>query len=106
MSFRIETKFLLESISQIFHLGKVAAFVVSEHALENIDRKKRLELETLLHIGIWSVDKIVAEISKTNLFRRAYCRMFFLLEANTNARMGSFANSEQTILLRKAGRLR
>src|SRR5258705_9597084 len=72
VGFRIETKFLLESIPQIFHLGKVAAFVISEHALENIDCKKRLELETLLRIGIWSVDKIVAEISKTNFFRCAY----------------------------------
>src|ERR1700738_1320267 len=71
MSFRIETKFLLESVSQIFHLGEVATFVISEHALENIDCKKCLDLEPLLHIGIWCVDKIATEISKTNLFRCA-----------------------------------
>lgn len=71
MGFWDETKFLLQRISQVLHFGEIAAFVIFQHSLEDVDNQKCCCLEFLFSFWIWRINNFTTKIGKLNLFRTA-----------------------------------
>ena len=55
------------SVFPVLHLRKIAAFIVFEHAFEDIDIEKSFNFELFLILWIWCVNDGMAKIGKRYL---------------------------------------
>src|SRR5882672_6047499 len=68
MRFRIELELLLQSISEVLHFRQVAAFVIFQHPLEDIDIEKRSKFKFVFGLWIGCVSNVAAKFSESDLF--------------------------------------
>src|ERR1017187_4689763 len=66
--FWIESKLLGEDVPEILHVGKIAALVVIEDALEDIGFAKRLFLQRQFGGGVWRVDDFSPKLFEGDLW--------------------------------------